>query len=373
MPIPAIRVKQTTNTTGTGTLTLNAASADFRSWATGFGGSSVKVRYILSRSGVYEEGYGTFNGSTTLTRDTVIASSNAGSLVSLAAGSTDVFFDFLPGDRQSHVVTGSATLALADIGNVVRCTPSAAMTLTLPAVATVPPGMGFLIKNSGTNNAVVSIDPNASETLEGSALPFPLFVGEAIEVISTGTAWVSGARPTGMRFVGRSSASISTSIDFVLPHYISALRSSYIVKVRNCRLSDDGATLYVRTSTDAGASFAAGASDYTTGYGVVTGVSTWAGGSLTSGGIAISSDANNSSTAAHIFGTLDIVPGAAGVRNPGVIGMFFTEGNGGSYAGPQPQITGGVRNAAQDINAIRFLAGTGTISLGDFDLFAIFD
>ena len=89
MPIPAFRTKQTTSTTGTGTLTLNAASPEFRSLTSTFGGASVKVRYILSRSGIYEVGYGTFNGSNQLTRDTVIASSNAGALVSLAAGDTD--------------------------------------------------------------------------------------------------------------------------------------------------------------------------------------------------------------------------------------------------------------------------------------------
>lgn len=371
MPIPAIRVKQTTSTTGTGTLTLNAASSDFRSWTTGFGGSSVKVRYTLSRSGVYEEGYGIFNGSTTLTRDTVTASSSSGSLVSLAAGNTDVFFDFLPGDRQHFNVTGTATLALADIGDFVRCTPTADMTLTLPAVATVPPGMGYLIKNDGTNNAVIWIDPNASETIEGSSSVFPLFGGEAMEVFSAGTSWRAGQRPTGWRQVGRAIASSSASIDWVLPIYISAASCAFKLLYRHVRPATDGATLLMRTSNDAGASYAAGASDYVHSFGLITGAATWAGNVSTSSGIILSTDADRTDAGNTCLGEVLIFPGNGGIRYPYIVGDSITRGN--SYANHQRLAFGGARVVAEDINAIRVVMDSGDISLGSFTLYANYD
>lgn len=373
MPIPAFRTKQTTSTTGTGTVTLNAASAEFRSLTTAFGGSSVKVRYILSRSGVYEVGYGTFNGTTTLTRDTVIASSNAGALVSLSAGDTDVFFDFLPGDRQHYNITGTTTLALADLGNFVRCTPTADMTLTLPAIATVPPGMGYLVKNDGTNNAIVSLDPNGAELLEGVSSSFPLFTGESIEILSIGVSWRAAIRPTGWRFVGRSSAVASASVDFVLPHYISAARSIYRVVFRQVRAATDGAVLTLRTDDTGGASFDAGASDYTRSQGYVGGAALWSG-FTTTGASAIDLSTDMDTTAAiHVAGEVLITPGASGVRYPTIIGSSLTHGNGATYAGPQLMHFSGIRNTAMDINAIRFIMSTGNINLGDFDLFACFD
>lgn len=372
MPIPAFRTKQTTSTTGTGTLTLNAASAEFRSLTAAFGGASVKVRYILSRSGIYEVGYGTFNGANQLTRDTVIASSNAGALVSLAAGDTDVFFDFLPGDRQHYNVTGSITLALADLGCWVRCTAAADMTLTLPAVATVPPGMGYLIKND-TANSVVWIDPNGAESIEGGPNPFPLFIGECAELFSVGAIWRFGVRPTGWRFVSRGAAANSTSIDFVLPHWISAARSEYEVVFRNVRPATDGSFLQMRVDDAGGVSFDAGAADYQHGLIYVAGAAAVNGNGGTADALRLSTDIDSTATGNHVSGRITFNPGAAGVRYPTAYGMSMVNGNGGIYAGPQPWFVGGQRLAAIDANAIRFMMNAGNINLGDFDLLAKFD
>lgn len=379
MGAPAFRAKQTTSTTGTGTLTLIAASTGFRSFNAAFGGSSVKVRYILSAStsSVYEVGYGIYNGASpgTLTRDTVIASSNGGSLVSLASGTTDVFFDFLPGDREYRSITSTTTLDLASLGNFVRCSPSADMDVDLPAIATVPPGMGYLIKNDGTNNAVISIDPNGAELLEGSATSFPLFTGECVEIFSIGTSWRFGMRPTGWRFVGRSSASASTSVDFVLPQWFGgAGRAQYRVDFRQVRMATDGAYLLLRVDDAGGASFDAGASDYAHSLLYVSGAATDAGvGSVTETGIRLTTDIDTGAGGNQATGHLLFNPGAAAARNPTVVGQTYVAGNGGIYAGPQVWVFGGTRLSAIDANAIRFIANTGNVNLGDFDLFACFD
>jgi len=93
MPATADRCKETTTTTGTGTLTLAGAVSQFQSFATAFGSGSIVVQYaIVGQTGTeWEVGKGTFNGTTSLTRDTVRSSSNSNGLVNFSAGTKDVF------------------------------------------------------------------------------------------------------------------------------------------------------------------------------------------------------------------------------------------------------------------------------------------
>jgi hypothetical protein len=88
----ADRVKETTNTTGTGTLTLAGAVSGFQSFAVIGTGST--THYAIVSGTDWEVGQGTYTASgTTLSRDTVFASSNAGALINVAAGA-EVFITY---------------------------------------------------------------------------------------------------------------------------------------------------------------------------------------------------------------------------------------------------------------------------------------
>lgn len=88
----ADRVKDTTTTTGTGAITLaGSAPTGFQTFASAFGSSAVAVAYCIAAGSEWEVGEGTFDGTTGLTRDTVLSSSNSGALVSFSAGTKDVF------------------------------------------------------------------------------------------------------------------------------------------------------------------------------------------------------------------------------------------------------------------------------------------
>jgi hypothetical protein len=110
MPATADRCKETSTTTGTGALTLLGAVSQFQSFATAFGSGSTIVEYaIVGQTGTeWEVVRGTFNGTTGLTRTTVISSSNANALVSLSAGTKDVF-----ATASGPVFNGALGLALA--------------------------------------------------------------------------------------------------------------------------------------------------------------------------------------------------------------------------------------------------------------------
>jgi hypothetical protein len=88
----ADRVKETTTTTGTGTVTLLGASTGFQSFSA-IGNTNTTYYTIAGQTGSeWEVGVGTYTSSgTTLSRTTVLSSSNGGSLVNFSAGTKDVF------------------------------------------------------------------------------------------------------------------------------------------------------------------------------------------------------------------------------------------------------------------------------------------
>jgi hypothetical protein len=91
MPTFGDRVKETTATTGTGTVTLGGAAAGYQAFSSAFADQDV-VYYCLTDGTNWEVGQGTFSATPdTLSRDTVVASSNAGALVNFPGPTTTVF------------------------------------------------------------------------------------------------------------------------------------------------------------------------------------------------------------------------------------------------------------------------------------------
>jgi hypothetical protein len=88
------RVKETTTTTGTGTVNLAGAETGFESFVAGIGNSNTTYYAIVHQSlDEFEVGLGTITDATpdTLARTTVISSSNSDSAVNFSAGTKDVF------------------------------------------------------------------------------------------------------------------------------------------------------------------------------------------------------------------------------------------------------------------------------------------
>ena len=89
------RVKQTTTTTGTGTITLSGTVTGFSDFSVIGDGNTTYYAIVNTAAGEWEVGYGTYTASgTTLTRTTVLESSNSGSLVNFSAGAKDVFVTY---------------------------------------------------------------------------------------------------------------------------------------------------------------------------------------------------------------------------------------------------------------------------------------
>jgi hypothetical protein len=159
------RVKETTTTTGTGTVTLAGAATGYQSFSAI--GNANTTYYTISSPGVneWEVGIGTYTSSgTTLSRDTILASSNSGSAVNFSAGTKDVYVVY-PAGKAIYLDASGNSVALG--------TPASTTTLTnctgLP-ISTGVSGLGtgvatFLATPSSANLASAVTDETGSGLL----------------------------------------------------------------------------------------------------------------------------------------------------------------------------------------------------------------
>jgi hypothetical protein len=126
----ADRVRETTQTTGTGTLTLDGAVQGFQPFSVI--GNNNTTYYTINRGSEWEVGIGTYYGAT-LSRDTVLDSSNAKSKVNFSAGSKDVFVTYpaeksVNQDANNRVLipytSGTTNVGSLNVGNATGHTDS---------------------------------------------------------------------------------------------------------------------------------------------------------------------------------------------------------------------------------------------------------
>jgi hypothetical protein len=146
----ADRVRETTTTTGTGSVTLGGAVTGFQTFAAI--GNANTTYYTIAGQGTseWEVGIGTYTSSgTTLARNTVLSSSNSGSLVNFSSGTKDVFCDYPAGRaviggmgyiENEAVITQSSTIN--DGHNAISGGP---VTLNSGITVTVPSGSTWTV------------------------------------------------------------------------------------------------------------------------------------------------------------------------------------------------------------------------------------
>jgi hypothetical protein len=122
------RVKVTSTTTGTGTLTLSGAATGYQSFAAIGDGNTTYYAITDPATGDWEVGIGTYTSSgTTLSRATILSSSNAGSVVDLQAGTKEVFCVY-PAEKAVYEEANGETLIdggpITVIGSGVTSIPS---------------------------------------------------------------------------------------------------------------------------------------------------------------------------------------------------------------------------------------------------------
>jgi hypothetical protein len=151
------RVKETTTTTGTGTVTLAGAAAGFQSFAAVGDGNQTFYAIVDATSGDWEVGVGTYTASgTTLSRTTVVSSSNAGSLVNFGAGSKDVFVTY-PSSRAVYLDAAGSAVSVLDIGTLGTSTANiTTANITAGTVSTTPASANDLVNKTYVDTLAAS-------------------------------------------------------------------------------------------------------------------------------------------------------------------------------------------------------------------------
>jgi hypothetical protein len=180
----ADRVRESTTTTGTGTITLAGAVSGFQSFSAGIGnGNSTYYTISNNVTNQWEVGIGTYTSAgSTLSRTTVLSSSNAGSLVNFSSGTADVFVTY-PSERA--VYAGSA-LGTPSSGTLTNCTG---------------------LPNAGLVNSSVTIGGTAialggsSSTITNDLSISGLTVGKGNSSSGTNSAFGAGALATNTTYL----------------------------------------------------------------------------------------------------------------------------------------------------------------------------
>jgi hypothetical protein len=108
------RVKETSTTTGTGTFNLAGAETGYESFVSGVGtGNTTYYAIELNAAGEWEVGIGTVTSGSpnTLSRDTIISSSNSDAAVNFTSGTKNVFCT-LPAKKTISPVMDATTFVV---------------------------------------------------------------------------------------------------------------------------------------------------------------------------------------------------------------------------------------------------------------------
>jgi hypothetical protein len=208
----ADRVKETTTTTGTGTVTLLGASTGFQSFAV-VGNANTTYYTIAAQTGTeWEVGIGTYTSAgTLLARTTVLSSSNAGSLVNFSAGTKDVFVTY-PSSRSIYAdgttltatnssilpaTSGGTSFASYAVGDILYASTTTALS-KLADVATgnaiisggvgVAPSYGKIGLTTHVSGTLPIANGGTNSTATATAGGISYGTGTAYAVTAAGTA-----------------------------------------------------------------------------------------------------------------------------------------------------------------------------------------
>lgn len=175
----ADRVRETSTTTGTGTLTLDGAVTGFQTFSSAIGNTNT-CYYTITLGSDWEVGLGTVAAGT-LARTTVLKSSNSNSAVNFGAGTKDVFVTYTA--ERAVTTDGSQTLSSKTLVD------PAITGAILEDVFTITDGAAFEIDPSNGSIQLITLGanrtPKATNFVAGEAVTLMVDDGSAYSLTWT--------------------------------------------------------------------------------------------------------------------------------------------------------------------------------------------
>ena len=158
------RVKETSTTTGTGTFDLDGAALGFETFVSGIGNANTTYYSIVNENGEFEVGLGTVTDAATdtLSRDTILSSSNSDAAVNFSAGTKDVFCT-LPASK-AVILDSSGNIVANNGSNLTNLNADNLASGTVPDArfpATLPAANGSALTNLNADNLASGTLPDA--------------------------------------------------------------------------------------------------------------------------------------------------------------------------------------------------------------------
>ena len=312
----ADRVKETTTSTGTGTVTLAGASTGYQSFSVVGNGNT--TYYVIAGQGTseWEVGIGTYTSAgTTLARTTVLASSNAGSLVTFSAGTKDVFVSlpstYIRFQESQNTSAPNATVNVSAITSVAASTDA---------------DVAFVAKGAGATLAQVPDSATTGGNKRGTyATDWQKSRTAATQVASGNYSTIAGGRDN----------TASTTSSFIGGGYSNAAQTS-------------------NYTTVVGGAFNTASSTYSfVGGGVANTVSTGTSAAIVSG-------STNAATGQESFVGSGSTNTASGLRASVIGGFQNTASSNYSFVG------GGFTNTAQTNTYAVVVGGANNIASGQY-------
>jgi hypothetical protein len=178
------RIKETSTTSGTGTLTLAGASAGFRSFADVGNGNTTYYAVVDSIAGTWEVGIGTYTSSgTTLSRTTILSnSSGTTAAINFAANSKDVFVTYPASKSLYYQDSGGIVISENSSSDALRVTQTGSGNVLVIEDTTNPDSSPIVVDQAGLmvlgDNASLSANlatGNAKVQIAGGTAPLALY------------------------------------------------------------------------------------------------------------------------------------------------------------------------------------------------------
>jgi hypothetical protein len=252
-------------------------------------------------------------------------------------------------------VTGAVTATHTQLNYTVGVTSAIQTQMDLKAALASPTFTGTPTLPTGTIATTQTAGNNTT------AVATTAFVTTAVAAVPSGN-WVL-LKSTAI-------SGTPSTVDFVHGSggvVISATYDEYMVTFSSVKPTTDNTALSMRTSTDAGVSYAASAGDYRYAYTAsVNGVSTAVGDGGTATSVALTAGVGNAATEEGVTGFVHFWAPSAAAKMPFQWLISYIDGPNDTST----QITGGGnRWAAADVDAIRFMFSAGTMTSGTIKLF----